>query len=164
MKHYNDQSFMLQALYTETMNRVIRVGSLIVGIAVMLSISTVSPALAANKINEINETFIFEDSGLEFCGDDNVSVFNIFTARVTEWDNNMLKFHLESRAMWTDEDTGKVVAVATATFNLDITKSELPVSSQENIMGHCTGNESFDNVHFGFTVQKDGTTVFRGTQ
>lgn len=135
---------------------------IIIGFAIMLSIPAVNSAFGAQKTNEINDTIIFEDSGLEFCGEDNVSEINVLTIKITEWDNNMLKFHFTSRAIWTDDDTGKVIAVATSTNDLERSESELPVSLQQNMMGHCTGNESFGNQHFGLTIQKDGTVVFRG--
>ena len=38
---------MLQVLYTETLNRAIITGSVIVGIAVMMSISMIAPAFAS---------------------------------------------------------------------------------------------------------------------
>ena len=53
MKHYNDHTFMLQVLFKETLNRAILAGSIIVGIAVMMSISTIAPAFAASPWKDL---------------------------------------------------------------------------------------------------------------
>jgi len=114
-----------------------------------------TPAFAAVKLNQINETATFPDfSTAGLCGED-LAIRN-FHINAKNWDNGKVVFHINVESTL-HTFAGPFTQVGESSFVINFVgdTDDLPLVLQANAVVECSDGTTPANEHFGFTVDKN---------
>ena len=126
-------------------------------VVAMMGVTSIAPAYAAKKVidNKFDNDYNFPRF---ICGQITVADVNQ-KGHVVVWDNNKYSAEVNTEWIFTDPITGELVGKAHKTLINVGDFDDSPRVIQSNTVVTCVGSGNVFDLHFGFTLHKDGTVT-----